>query len=138
MGRQTGDEDVRTNRSKSGDTAPHSIGPRTRIHRATAVEQAAELEQRAAAGPALSDLLMRDDGWLRAIPDGEGKTAYLKWKFTRGQFAGSYVMVVVQPWNWPDGFRMLETKILNCYAGIRKPTKDRDYLPIFDDDAMAQ
>jgi hypothetical protein len=81
---------------------------------------------------------MRDDGWLRAIPDGEGKTAYLKWKFSRGKFAGCYVMAVVRPWDWADGFRMLEAKILTCYSGSRKPTPDRAYLPIFEDERLPE
>jgi hypothetical protein len=136
MARNKGDEDVRTTKHTTRRTASGAASNGSGEHRALAVVEAATDGKTVLAVQALSNLLLRDDGWLRAIPDGEGKTAYLKWKFTRGQFAGTYVMVVVQPWNWEVGFRMLQGKIDNCYAGSRKPTPDRSYLPIFDDEEL--
>jgi hypothetical protein len=136
MARQTGDEDVRTAKRSTGHAAHDTTAAGSDKHRSTAVESASEERRGERPPPALSELLLRDDGWLRAIPDGTGKTAYLKWKFTRGKFAGTYVMVVVRPWDWQDGFRMLQAKIENCYAGNRKPTPDRSYLPIFDDEEL--
>jgi hypothetical protein len=133
MARQTGDEDVRTThkhtRRAASDATPLGGG----INRDYPVAPTTIYEPERPGVRALSNLLVRDDGWIRAIPDGEGKSAYLKWKFTRGTFAGHYVMVVVDPWDWEDGFRMLEAKIRNCYAGNRKPTRDRAYDADFDD-----
>lgn len=134
MGRHTGDEDVRTKRGTAGRTAGSIATARSSVDCPATLEQAAEEGFTSGRRQALCELLMRDDGWLRAIPDGEGNTAYLKWKFTRGQFSGSYVMVVVRPWEHTMGFTLLLDKIRDCYEGLRKPTRDRDYLPILDED----
>jgi hypothetical protein len=134
--RTKGDEDVRTTKHAARRTEAGTVGDGGSEHRAPPVVTATADAKVECAVKALSNLLLRDDGWVRAIPDGAGKTAYLKWKFSRGQFAGSYVMVVVRPWDWEDGFRMLEAKIDNCYAGNRRPTPDRSYLPIFDDEEL--
>ncbi len=138
MTRTNGKGDVRTRasqprRAESG--APANGGS---LNSTPDVQPTDEQRQVGIGKSALSHLLMRDDGWLRAIPDGAGKAAYLKWKFTRGKFSGSYVMVVVHSYEWPMGFTLLTDKIEDCYAGLRKPTKDRDYLPIFDDESINQ
>jgi hypothetical protein len=138
MARQTGDEDVRTGKRPTRRTEDGSAVAGSGEHRTTAVQSATKEGWTGSSREALQQLLMRDDGWLRAIPDGAGKTAYLKWKFTRGCFTGSYVMVVIRPWEGDDGFRMLLAKIMNCYAGNRRPTPDKAYLPIFDDERLPE
>jgi len=73
---------------------------------------------------ALQELLLRNDGWLRASPDGNGKVCYIKWKFTGGPYAGCYVMVVSAPWEWDTSVELLLQKIREVYYGTRRPTKD--------------
>jgi hypothetical protein len=68
--------------------------------------------------------LCRDDGWLRAVPQDEGKAIFLKWKFTRGKFAGSYVMYVVTDMDIATGWIGLAEKIARTYAGTHTPTPD--------------
>lgn len=80
-----------------------------------------------AAIAALSDLLMRDDGWLRISPDGEGKVVYWKWKFTRGPHAGCYVMCVFAPWEVWQAIAEVGSKIERSYLGLHRPTKDSYY-----------
>jgi hypothetical protein len=70
---------------------------------------------------------MRDDGWLRVSPDGEGKTCFWKWKFSHGKFCGYYVMVVMPPWDSASAVELLQDKIERSYLGRHKPTRDRAY-----------
>jgi len=73
---------------------------------------------------ALFYLLLRDDGWLRAVPQENGKTIFLKWKFTNGKFAGKYVMYVITDGDLPAGFAGLFDKIARAYQGTHTPTPD--------------
>jgi hypothetical protein len=91
-------------------------------------------DNRKAACASLSYLFLRDDGWLRASPK-DGKTLYLKWKFTNGRWAQHYVMVVVDLWLWDWGVQLLEDKLNAVDAGIFRPSKDTWYNP--DDGAPA-
>lgn len=131
--RTGGKGDVRVSSGRSGPTAGGSPTSGSGERSSPALGQTTADVTVGIRGAALCELLMRDDGWLRAIPDGEGKTAYLKWKFSRGRFAGHYVMVVIHPVDYRVGFTMLWDKIEDCYTGHRRPTKDRDYVPIIDD-----
>jgi len=76
---------------------------------------------------ALSYLLLRDDGWLRAIPGEDGKMLYLKWKYTRGPHAGHYVMSRVNIGDWPWGMRLLFGKVVAVESGGLRPSKDTPY-----------
>jgi hypothetical protein len=138
MKRTNGKGDVRTSTSEPGHTKSGAAAVGSSFNSSPDVQPTAEQRTIGVGKSALSHLLLRDDGWLRAIPDGAGKAAYLKWKFTRGKFSGSYVMVVVHAYEWPMGFTLLTDKIEDCYAGLRKPTKDRDYLPIFDSESAEE
>lgn len=133
MSRKDPKGDVRTNGSIAGRPTAGNDDARDSVRRANPVESTAADGARVAESAALSYLLMRDDGWLRASPDGEGKAVFIKWKFTRGKFAGTYVMVVVSPWSIGSAWPMLQGKIDGCYAGTRRPTKDSSYTPIIDD-----
>lgn len=72
----------------------------------------------------LSELCERDDGYLRIIPDGAGKSCFYKWKFTRGEHAGYYVMAVVEYWQVDYGVTLLMQKITSVVVGASKPVKD--------------
>lgn len=72
-------------------------------------------------------MAMRDDGWLRFIPSGDGKALYVKWKFTRGRFAGRYCFVSGKPEQYRKLLVTLWEHIEECYDGIRKPTYDTAY-----------
>ncbi len=50
--------------------------------------------QSAEAVDALSYLLNRGDGWLRMTAPLDGKSVYLKYKYTSGKHRGCYVMAV--------------------------------------------
>ena len=75
----------------------------------------------------LSYLLMRDDGWLRLVPAADGKTLYLKWKFSRGKWSGHYVMAVVEVWQWDYGLSLLADKLEAVDLSVKIPTKDTPY-----------
>lgn len=75
----------------------------------------------------LIGLMLRDDGYLRAIPSGDGEKVFLKWKFTGGPFTGQYVMAVVLPYEVEHGYVLLMTKIVGSYAGMYTPSVDRRY-----------
>ena len=96
--------------------------------------EASEAEtNRRVACATLSHLFMRDDGWLRAVPTADGKSLYLKWKFSRGKFAGYYVMAVVEVWQWDYGLTLLADKLEAVDMDIKKPTKD---TPWSDDESL--
>jgi hypothetical protein len=76
---------------------------------------------------AAAQLLSYTDGWLRLTPDTEHKTLFLKFKWRRGAWAGHYVMSVVQPHELGMGLDLLLSKVVDVYAGTRKPTKDTPY-----------
>lgn len=75
----------------------------------------------------LVQLMLRDDGYLRCIPDGAKKVIYLKWKFTMGPHRGSYVMVVVSPYEIEEGHILLLRKLNGVYDGTFHATVDRAY-----------
>lgn len=69
-------------------------------------------------------LLSRDDGWLRATGDSGGKLNYFKWKFSRGEYRGKYVMYVAPVGDWSAGILGLAEKVSEVDAGVRKPAYD--------------
>jgi hypothetical protein len=75
----------------------------------------------------LTSLLVRNDGWLRACPDGDSTLVYLKWKFTGGKWAGHYVMVLVYYWQLDYGLSLLLDKIAAVEEGAKRPTRDTPY-----------
>jgi len=81
----------------------------------------------------LSYLLMREDGWLRLVPAADGKTLYIKWKFSRGKWSGRYVMAVVEVWQWDYGLTLLADKLEAVDLSIKIPTKDTPYGDYGDD-----
>lgn len=70
---------------------------------------------------------MRDDGWLRIVPQDAGAQVYLKWKFSRGPWAGYYVMAVVETWQWDYGLALLSDKLEAVDLGVKRPTRDTAY-----------
>lgn len=72
----------------------------------------------------LCALSTRDDGYLRVIPDGAGKSVYWKWKFTRGQWIGHYVMSVVSWYDPALALLLLRQKIDAVEVGTKRPAKD--------------
>lgn len=89
---------------------------------------------RTAVCSALSELFVRDDGWLRIVPSGDGKGLFAKWKFTRGVWQGHYVMGVSEVYQWDVAVLQLLRKVREVDAGQRRAAKDTAYLPIFDSD----
>ncbi len=117
--------DVRTVSSERSGTATASAdGAGNSEYLSAAVAKAAGPPDRSEGIAALQELLLRNDGWLRASPDGNGKVCYIKWKFTAGPHAGYYVMVVSAPWEWDSSLEVLLRKIREVYFGTRRPTKD--------------
>lgn len=50
-------------------------------------------------------------GWMRWTSDGEGKTLYLKFKWTSGKLRNRYVMAVIQWWQIKYGVSLLYHKV---------------------------
>lgn len=76
---------------------------------------------------ALYELLTRGDGWVRATATLDMKTAYLKYKYTSGQWRGYYVMAVVVPEELQQGLQLLVAKTNQVDLGQLRPAKDTPY-----------
>lgn len=72
-------------------------------------------------------LLSDDEGWLRAVPQDLGNRVFFKWKFSRGEHAGSYVMWVCDDGDLHSALKGLYTKRQMVYEGLLKPTPDHPY-----------
>lgn len=72
----------------------------------------------------LCSLVARDDGWLRVAPDPLDDKLYFKWKFTRGRWAGHYVMSVVRISEVTIGLRLLDIKLTKVESGTFRPSLD--------------
>lgn len=75
----------------------------------------------------LHELLIRDDGWLRVVPDGDGKVVWWKWKFVRGNHAGCYCMVRGFAHQHEEAMLILCKKLAYVDAGYERPTRDSYY-----------
>jgi len=75
----------------------------------------------------LRDLLLRDDGWLRIVPDGDQKTVWYKWKFTRGKWSNHYVMVRGEQYQHGLALSLLSKKLAGVDLGYDRPSQDRYY-----------
>lgn len=72
----------------------------------------------------LLPFLLRDDGWLRIIPQDDGETVYWKWKYTGGKHVNHYVMVVYSALDSADALVSLARKIHAVDSGEKSPVKD--------------
>lgn len=75
----------------------------------------------------MATLLDRRDGWLRVVPDGDGKVVWWKWKFTTGPFAGHYAMVRGEQDQHTEAMQVLARKLRAIDHGTSKPTRDSYY-----------
>lgn len=119
--------DVRTSIGGRGSTAVGAALNGGPLHRGHSLAEAEQDENRRRGCSALSHLLLRDDGWLRISPAGDGKTVYLKWKYSRGPWRNHYVMAVGHIWAWDIAIELLERKVAEVDQGSRVPTKDTWY-----------
>lgn len=92
-----------------------------------AVENVAGLQTGPTLYSHLTALGERQDGYLRIIPDGAAKSLYIKWKFTKGQWRGYYLMSVVEVWDVEHGLLLLRQKIDSVDVGVKNPVKDTAY-----------
>lgn len=72
-------------------------------------------------------LVCRNDGWLRIVPHDEGSIVYFKWKWSRGEFKGHYVMWLCSDFNYSLGLQGLLAKVESVDEGLDRPVKDRAY-----------
>jgi hypothetical protein len=72
-------------------------------------------------------LLCRDEGWLRAVPHNFGEVVYFKWKWSRGRWAGNYVMWVCADYDFSAALVGLYMKVLAVEGGRDRPVKDTAY-----------
>jgi hypothetical protein len=117
-------DDVRANGDGTDNSGNHRTGNTgNRVSREKVRERESTLYR------LLLDISQRDDGYLRLIPDGSGKSCYYKWKWTRGPKAGYYVMAVVSYFQIDYGLQLLVDKMQAVDAGTSKPVKDtrQDY-----------
>lgn len=75
----------------------------------------------------LGTLLNRDDGWLRIVPDSNGKVVWWKWKFTAGKWSGRYVMVRAEQDQHTDAMHILCKKLRMVDTANLIPTRDSYY-----------
>lgn len=81
----------------------------------------------APASEALAELLARDDGWLRIVPQEFGAVAYFKWKFSRGPHKNRYVMFRCDDMNYTAALWGLWQKVREVDRGERTPAYDTPY-----------
>lgn len=72
----------------------------------------------------LLPFLIRDDGWLRIVPQEDGATVYWKWKWTAGPYRNCYVMTVYPQAQSAESLRRLALKVDAVDSGIEPPVKD--------------
>lgn len=73
---------------------------------------------------ALLPFLLRDDGWLRIVPQEDGATVYYKWKWTGGKHVNHYVMTVYPASQCAEALRRLAAKMHAVDSGEQSPVKD--------------
>lgn len=73
---------------------------------------------------ALMPFLLRDDGWLRIVPQEDGATVYYKWKWTAGKHVNHYVMAVYPASECAEALRRLAAKVDAVDSGVQPPVKD--------------
>lgn len=72
-------------------------------------------------------LLARGDGWMRWTSDTDGKTVFLKYKFTSLLWPNHYVFVSGPTWDVAIWMGALVRKCELVDAGQLKPTLDRPF-----------
>lgn len=75
----------------------------------------------------LRDILDREDGWLRIVPDHDQKVLWVKWKYTRGRWRGHYIMVRMGIYEHGLAASMLLRKLNDVDLGQARPTLDSYY-----------
>lgn len=75
----------------------------------------------------LRELLSREDGWLRVVPDYDRRQMFFKWKFTSGAYPNHYCMWVCSLGDIREGILGLLQRVKEVEAGERRPVKDRPY-----------
>jgi hypothetical protein len=76
----------------------------------------------------MEELLANPHGWLRFTTSLDGKTLYLKYKWTHpAHLRNTYVMAVVAPYQLGLGLQILLGKVNDVEAGTRHPTPDKGY-----------
>jgi hypothetical protein len=77
---------------------------------------------------AFQEIISRGDGWLRVTSDENGKTVFMKYKFTSGPHEGHYVMFVGVPGaGLSDLLEGLLWKVRDADRGTLRPTMDTIY-----------
>lgn len=87
-----------------------------------AVEGAETIDRAVAA--LMLPFLLRDDGWLRIVPQDDGATVYWKWKWTAGPHRNCYVMTVYPQTQSAESLRRLALKVDAVDCGKEPPVKD--------------
>lgn len=82
----------------------------------------------ASASEALKRLAAFDEGWVRIVSHEEGLSVYYKYKFSRGTYAGGYVMWWDQTGNPAEALWGLLRKVEAVYDRVLLPTPDTPYL----------
>ena len=81
-----------------------------------------DVRQSIATESAIAELLHRDDGYLKIVPD-DKDVFHFYWNFTRGRHAGKYCYWgISRQHTIPSGFTGLLKKLSEIDAGLRKPS----------------
>jgi len=70
---------------------------------------------------------LADEGYAKFCPGNDGKSWYVTWTWTRGQWAGHYIMCVVHRYDLDKAVSILNHKFSEVLAGRFLPTKDNAY-----------
>ena len=65
-----------------------------------------------------------EDGFVKITLGNDGKSHYLKYRWTSGQWAGRYVLAVVDRGDLAYGGYLLHSKVARVHMGALKPTLD--------------
>lgn len=76
---------------------------------------------------ALQTIYTYDEGWQRTVSQNHGELVYFKYKWSRGPYAGGYVMYRCDDLDYTAALWGLLRKIEAVYAGTLRPTPDHPY-----------
>lgn len=76
---------------------------------------------------ALSQLTVHDNGWIRIVSHDQGRSVYLKFKWSKGPHAGGYVMWLCTDMDFTAAFRGLLQKVWAVEHDGARPTPDHPY-----------
>lgn len=126
MARRDPKGDARTNASRPTMDTANTITNASSAHSSTVDREGVECSI-PEYHEAFLEVFARSDGWLRIVPQNEGKQVYWKYKFSRGPHAGGYVMWLDVENSWQRSVMGIAWKLRQVDSGALRPTPDTPY-----------